>query len=598
MRSLLVPLHLAAFGLSSILMLFQAHTHQLPTLAYYLALVLFVGSIATSVAFASEPLALFGVFSFFMVIRLMFYVSTRFLVFPFGDPYGQFGVLRAFAQSSQISVLYPNTPLFDKAQYLPGTLNSYSQWPGLQILTLSLARVTGLPLLEAALALTLIFDIAWFILAYSLIKRILQRTGLNLQNPSALCLAIVTSLASTEMPSYFKYDFPATLFLLASILLLLRIYDDNALKTRVPITILGVAITVTHPITSLVWVLVLLPFALWSIVPSIVERLPSKLRGFRRPPTQRPNYARRSSPLPSLFAFTLTSFVSWSAFHAVYLVRYSTFSVRKIFTSISLEGPLTARVSPGQGGFAILTPKWMLDMLYVRDHVLLGLVVVGAIGVVLLRGLFRRVHVKILILTVTLISVVTELSGALSFGDRAFLLFAPLLGVLYLIPLAWIGRLRPSFGKVAALLIIALFMFSAGIGFWASSYAPTGLYTQGADPSIASGRPLTWPAIASYLSYSGKQDCILTNEIYTTSLSIPVQEYNITSLVGNTPVRPRCLVIIDQGLYSAVNSNVSSFGFGEPYFPYSTFSPSAFYSGLNKNSNMIFSTGEQTIYYS
>jgi hypothetical protein len=550
-------------------MLFQAYTHQLPTVAYYLALLLLVGAIATSVFFASEPLALFGVFSFFMVIRLMFYVSTSFLVFPFGDPYGQFGVLQAFAQSSHVSVLYPGTPAFDKTQYLTGALNSYSQWPGLQILTLSLARMTSLPLLQSAIALTLIFDVAWFVIAYSLIKKILQRTGLSLQNPAALCLAIVTSLASTEMPSYFKYDFPATLFLLASILLLLRV----------------------------VWILVLLPFALWSIVPGIARRLPPNLRSLLRPLTRMPNYGRRVSPLHALFAFTLTSFVSWSAFYAIYLVKYSTVSLRKIFTSISLGGPLSARVAPGLAGFAIPTPRWMLDLLYVRDHMLLGLLIAGAIGVVLLRGLFTRVHVKILILTVTLITVVTELSGALSFGDRGFLLFAPLLGVLYLVPLAGIGRLRPGLGKLAALLIIILFMFSAGIGFWASSYAPTGLYTHGADPSIESGRPLTWPAVASYLSFSGGQNCILTNEIYVTSLSVPVQEWNITTLVGNAPIQPRCLVIVYQGLFSAVNSNVSSFGFGEPYYPYSTFSPNAFYSGLNKNGDIVFSTGEETIYY-
>jgi hypothetical protein len=578
-------------------MLFQAYTHQLPTLAYYLALLLFVGAIATSVFFATEPLALFGVFSFFMVIRLMFYVSTNFLVFPFGDPYGQFGVLQAFAQSSHVSVLYPGTPAFDKAQYLTGALNSYSQWPGLQILTLSLARVTSLPLLQSAIALTLIFDVAWFVIAYSLIRKILQKIGLSLQNSAALCLAIVTSLASTEMPSYFKYDFPATLFLLASILLLLRVYDDYDLKTRIPLTILTVGITVTHSITSVVWILVLLPFALWSIAPGIAGRLPSNLRNFLRPLTRMPIYGRRSSSLPALFAFALTCFVSWSAFYAVYLVKYSTVSFRKILTSITLGGPLSARVSSGQSGFAILTPKWMLDLLYVRDHMLLGLLVIGAIGVVLLPRLFTRVHVKILILTVTLITVVTELSGALSFGDRGFLLFAPLLGVLYLVPLEGVGRLRPGFGKAAALFIIILFMFSAGIGFWASSYAPTGLYTHGADPSLDSGRPLTWPAVASYLTFSGSQNCILTNEIYATSLSVSVQEWNITTVVGDVPVQPRCLVIVYQGLYSAVNSNVSSFGFGEPYYPYTTFSPNAFYSGLNKNSDIVFSTGKETIYY-
>ena len=228
---------------------------------------------------------------------------------------------------------------------------------------------------------------------------------------------------------------------------------------------------------------------------------------------------------------------------------------------------------------------------------LLGLLVAGAVGVVLLRGLFTRSHIKILILTVTLITIVTELTGALSFGDRGFLLFAPLLGILYLVPLAAIERLRPRFGMAAALFMIVLFMFSAGIGFWASSYAPTGLYTRGADVSMESGRPLSWPATASFLSYSTEQNCILTNEIYVTSLGVPIQEWNVTSLVGNVPVQPQCLVVVYQGLFSAVNSNVSSFGFGEPYYPYSAFSANAFYDGLNKNNDIIFSTGQQTIYY-
>jgi hypothetical protein len=142
-----------------------------------------------------------------------------------------------------------------------------------------------------------------------------------------------------------------------------------------------------------------------------------------------------------------------------------------------------------------------------------------------------------------------------------------------------------------------MLVFAAGVGFWASSYAPTGLYTQGANSSSASGRPVTWPGIASYLTLSGRQDCILTNEIYTTSMSIPVNQWNISKVIGNVRPTPGCLLVVYPGLFSAVNSNVSSFGFGEPYTPYKGFSPGVFYNHLYNNTDRIFSTREATIYY-
>ena len=576
-------------------MLFQAYTHELATLAYYLALLLFVVAIASSVAFGSEPLAVVGVLSFFLVIRLMFYVSTRFLVFPFGDPYGQFGVLRAFDQSSHISILFPNVPPFDRTQYLATVTNSYSQWPGFQILTLSLSRMTGSPLLQSAMTITMVLDVGWFTLSYLLVKKVLARTNVNLPNSVALCLAIVTALPTTEMPSFFKYDFPATLFLLASVLLLLRIYDDHDSNVMVPLVILNMAITVTHSVTSFFWVLLLLPFAIWTVAPRFVTTLFSKLPGFLRRSIQLPNFSRHP-PLHALFAFSLISFLSWSAFYAEFLVKYSAVSTGKILSSFSLGALSFSHLSSGQSG-SVLTANWILDLLYVRDHILLGLFLAGVAAVFLIRTLFRRAHVKFLILTVTLIAVLTEVSGALSFGDRAFLLFAPILGAVYLASLIFVGSLRPRLGMIVAVFLMALLMFPAGIGFWASSYAPTSLYTQGADPSVASGRPLEWPVVASYLSFSGKSSCILTNEIYATSLSVPVQEWNVTKLIGNVAPAPGCLVVVYSGLFSAANLNVSLYGFGEPYFPYRGFSPGAFYGHLYNNTDRVFSTGEETFYY-
>jgi hypothetical protein len=59
-----------------------------------------------------------------------------------------------------------------------------------------------------------------------------------------------------------------------------------------------------------------------------------------------------------------------------------------------------------------MTPKWILDLLYVRDHAFLALLLAGLAGLILVPALVRRAHLKILLLTVALITVVTEFSGA------------------------------------------------------------------------------------------------------------------------------------------------------------------------------------------
>ena len=584
---------MAAFGASSLVILYQAYTHALPTIAYFLALGLFIVAVASSIVFGSKLLAGTGVFSFFLVIRLVFYVSTRFLVFPFGDPYGQFGVLEAFAQSSHIQILYPTIHIFDNTKYLANIVNQYSQWPGFQMLTLTLANTTGLPLLETAMSMTIALDVGWFAIAYCLVSKVLSRVSVNLPNPVALCLAIITSLpATTPVPTYFKYDFPAAMLMLAGILLIIRAYNDLDHRVTAPLIFLSAAITVTHSITAFVWAAVLLSLVVWNIVRPLAESVPSFFRPFF---VERAVGARLRfyDSVKSLFAFMLVSVVSWWGFYAVFMKKYLLVSLPKTVQTISLSS-LSQRVSPGQ----ILTPSWIVQLLRLRDDALLALIITGVVIILLRHSIVSTSYLKVLLLTIAAITLVTELSGALSFGDRAFELFAPVIGVLLLMPMTLAGLVRPRLGKTIALGMLILFMLTVGLGFWGASYAPSGLYTQGADISTASGRPLSWPAVASFMSFPHSQSCILTNEIYATSLSVPVSEWNITKMIGNVPVRSGCITIVFDGLYSTTNANVSSFGFGEPYFPYQGFSPVTFYGGLSTHSDRIFDTGKETTYYS
>ncbi len=599
MRSLVTLLHATAFGASSTVMLYQAYTHALPTMAYYAALLLFITAIASSITFGSKLLAGTGVLSFYLVIRLMFYVSTRFLVFPFNDPYEQFGVLEAFAQSSHVQILNPTVHILDLTGYLATLTNQYSQWPGLMILTMTLAKVTGLPLLTTALALTIVLDVVWFAVAYCLVSKILSRVSVNLPNPVALCLGIVTSLpATTPLPTYFKYDFPAMILMLAGVLLLVRIYDDLDHRVTIPLIVISAAITITHSIAAFLWILILLTFVIWNaVVQPLAESLPSPLRTLFTDFPRRASFEGLRASVKSLLVFMLVSTVSWWTFYAVFMKKLISISSAKIFASFSVSFALPQRLSPSQG-LGFLTPPWILELLSARDRVFLGLLLAGVATILLRHSIVKRAHLRVLLLAVATIAPVTALSHGLSYGDRAFTLLGPLIGILLLAPLVLVGLRRALLGKMMALSIVLLLTLSVGLGFWASSYAPTGLYTYGADSSASSGRPLSWPAVASYMSFSRNQSCILTNEIYVTSLSLPFSEWNVTKLVGVGRIEPGCLAIVYNGQYSTINANISSFGFTEPYIPYPGFSSQLFYGSLGTHSDRVFDTGEETTYYS
>jgi hypothetical protein len=76
-----------------------------------------------------------------------------------------------------------------------------------------------------------------------------------------------------------------------------------------------------------------------------------------------------------------------------------------------------------------------------------------------------------------------------------------------------------------------------------------------------------------------------------------LEEWNISKLIGNVPPAQGCLVVVYTGLFSAANSNGTSFGFDEPYRPYRGFSRDLFYNHLYNETDRIFSSKEATIYY-
>ena len=139
-----------------------------------------------------------------------------------------------------------------------------------------------------------------------------------------------------------------------------------------------------------------------------------------------------------------------------------------------------------------------------------------------------------------------------------------------------------------------LLMVSIALGFWGSSYAPVYLYSSTVSPAAFGEHPLSWPAIQSYLSYSSNQSCILTNEIYVTSLAISTLYYNHTTLIGDVYPTSGCIAVV---YFSLASFNSSSYLI-EPGPSLPGFSYDSFQSTLNSSAaDITFETSNATIYY-
>ncbi|GEM_PF-2433069 len=591
---------IGTFVFCSGVFMFQAYAHLIPTFAYIGLILLFIAAVLLSIIYLSESVALLGVFLYSLSVRLMFYVFVRFLVFPFGDPYGAYGVLELFSSSSHVSIFQPNVYIFDQSNYLAVLANQYSQWPGLQVLTLAFSRVTGVSLLQSAMALTFVFYIVWFFVAYTLIKLLLFKVNSRVPNLAVICMAFVTSLPTSEMPPYFKYDFPATIMLLICVTLLLKTFDRYDLKYMILLCLLTAAIVITHSLTAFVWIALVGITILGFILRPVVNAFVGRMRGM----FQASQFElKEQHGLLRLLVFGFVIMSSWWMLYSKYMQSYIILILPKLKSSVSLQALSVARTAYS-GNISTLTPEWLLLLLHLRDYIELALIFAGTMAVIVGYRMLRS-NVSITLIGTMIITVLTEVVSQLNFGDRAFLLFAPLIGVVGLLSLMMVGQHKLPLAKIAFMLVLVLFMLTISLGFWGSSYAPVQLFEPGYSPTASSGRPLAWPQVIYYLTYvnNSRSSFILTNEIHVTSLAVPVDLWNKTRLVGDITLQPGFVVVMFSGLNSTMTNNASYFGFSEPYHPYPkfyshpAFSYREFYNELNISSDVVFSTQNVTIYY-
>ena len=254
---------LAVLTLSLLGILYQVVTLRFSIYGYLLVVTLFISTTVLCVMLEREIVAFFATLIFSTLFRMLYYVSTHFSVLPFGDPYGQYGVLEAFSSTSHISLLFP-THIFGFQNPLAASAYQYSQWPGFEVLALAMSRAAGLSLFQTALVFPILLYVAFFILAYALLRKITSRIHF-LPNFAAFCLTVSMATPFFEVPPLFKYDFLSTMLVVVGILLVVRIFERPHRKEELEIIVITMAIVVTHNITAVAWLLILglVPLVFW-----------------------------------------------------------------------------------------------------------------------------------------------------------------------------------------------------------------------------------------------------------------------------------------------------------------------------------------------
>ena len=237
-----------------------------------------------------------------------------------------------------------------------------------------------------------------------------------------------------------------------------------------------------------------------------------------------------------------------------------------------------------------LTPKWLLLLLRLRNASFLFLLPAGVAMLLLKPKIIRKLAFAVVLVLVGLISLVGVAFPVISFGDRVFLIFSVFLGLIFLLPFVVLSMKYVNFAKLGAIAIVVIFMLTFALGLWGASYAPVYLYSRDSSSSAFGEHPLSWPAVSMFMRFLGGKSCVLTNEIYVTSIALPVTDWPSVNYIGNTVTAQGCLTILFRGVNSFNGSYIGEPIYSQPGFQYKSFEV------LLDHSNSVFSADNVKVY--
>jgi len=463
-----------------------------------------------------------------LVVRNIYYLATHYSVLPYGDPYSEYGVLRALMQNEAIFVFPSMGNLITKK------LEVYSGWPAYALLGVFSSRITSINAFYNAFLLPFALFIGWFVITYSLLKTLKQDMGLDNFVINLALLVAATSPFLYQPPLFYHQDLG--LFLLTLIFLIsYRQIKLHSFQTSILMTLVAISLVIVHHYTSIIAMLYIL------LLPSLIFII-----GMRK--------YQRFSKITSYVSFLtvgiimmISIFLWWDNFAPVVwpFVRGRVSN----FVNILKTGSFRSAVPHGweTNLSPVLTPNWAPVLLYLRDA-LTYIPVFMSFILLLIKS--ENAYPKLFIVSSLLVAAV-PLSIDASFGlgvgvvYRAIPLFMPFFALCFGI---FYQNFRNKQRRISIILIqnvIVLLVFSSLVGLWAHRWVPLHLYDPRVDFTEAGEHSPSWQRMNKffirYVTYNDISQ-ILTDNWYMLSLILPLEQHEklqsinakTVSLFGNT----------------------------------------------------------------
>jgi len=500
-RKVMILLALEALCIS--LIWYQSLTRRF-SLSFYLAVSVALGALSGLSVFKKDRSRsfIFGEMLLLSVaVRQLYFIATGYTVLPWGDTYGEFGVLRKFLEKGAVFPI--RTTAYDWFW-----MRYFSGWPGIQILAMALIEVSGIDMFYVALLLPWVVFIVWFVFSYLLFEKIRIDLGLSdIFRFSALLLLATASLPF--FPPIFKYQDFALALLTGLFYSVYRRYSTSSKRDIILILIFMMGIIITHHYTSF---MATLYFLLLSILISSGARIATK----------RPYIQMKFRIESFLFIVGLTSSLAlllwWTNFAPVVWgsVADSLGSFVEILTTGSFG---VSTFILGAPDFMVgLTPIWARFLILLREIVLYFPALIGFMFMLLKQKESRARSFVLYPMIMSGALVVGDLLfGRVAPPERGLLLFTPFITVFAGFSYeALLRKRRYLLIGIAVILVCAAFM-----GQWGTRWTPRHLYDPTVTWSDFGEHPPTWKRVEPFFSQFASMeviDAVFTDEPYMLSL--------------------------------------------------------------------------------
>ena len=344
------------------LLIFCLWTHSIDS-AIYVGLVLAIAVLLTTLILSGDRLSVLGLFGTFLLTRNIFYLASNYKTLPFIDPWWSYGTAKSISVTGALPVFTPGQ------SFITTQLSWPSGWPLLPIDCSMLSNICGFDTFTSTLVLTQILSVVIFAGIYLLFSKLSGALGLDKRLPLLALLVYIFTPEPLFWFGMFKYEVLAIALMISFFIILFKYV--NSTVTTVHDVILSIVfflgIVLSHHFVSLIVAFYLIGLYIVYVILRIVQNV------FVKQPVY--NFAGRNVLLLGLAVVTMI-FIWWTNYATTVLTAAGAIAGRliELFRDI---WSMSSAIQVSGWYPSVLTPTWTLNLLFVRDLLLYGSMVIG-----------------------------------------------------------------------------------------------------------------------------------------------------------------------------------------------------------------------------